>query len=266
MKRPSFQFYPSDWLRDTGLRLCSTGARGLWIDMICFMHEGNPYGYLKVGDKVILPENLCRMVGEPLDVVEGWLNELQVAGVFDVDDGVICSRRMIRDEELRKKRAEAGKLGGNPALMDNHMVDKEDNQNPTPSSSSASSSSSSKNKKTTVVVAPEGVSIEVWKAFTEQRKKARAVVTDLVIDQIRKEASKINWTLEQAMIECVTRGWRGFKADWIKQPVNIADIARMTVPGTNERDPALVKLDQDKKLTAPPPPEILAKIKEVLSK
>jgi hypothetical protein len=68
------------------------------------------------------------------------------------------------------------------------------------------------------------------------------------------------------MIECVTRGWRGFKADWIKQPVNIADIARMTVPGTNERDPALVKLDQDKKLTAPPPPEILAKIKEVLSK
>jgi uncharacterized protein YdaU (DUF1376 family) len=122
------------------------------------------------------------------------------------------------------------------------------------------------NKKTTVVVAPEGVSIEVWKAFTEQRKKARAVVTDLVIDQIRKEASKINWTLEQAMIECVTRGWRGFKADWIKQPVNIADIARMTVPSTNERDPALVKLDQDKKLTAPPPPEILAKIKEVLNK
>lgn len=116
------------------------------------------------------------------------------------------------------------------------------------------------------VVAPEGVSIEVWKAFTEQRKKARAVVTDLVIDQIRKEASKINWTLEQAMIECVTRGWRGFKADWIKQPVNIADIARMTVPSTNERDPALVKLDQDKKLTAPPPPEIMAKIKEVLRK
>ncbi len=123
-----------------------------------------------------------------------------------------------------------------------------------------------KRQKTTVVVAPEGVSIEVWKAFTEQRKKARAVVTDLVIDQIRKEASKINWTLEQAMIECVTRGWRGFKADWIKQPVNIADIARMTVPSTNERDPALVKLDQDKKLTAPPPPEILAKIKEVLNK
>ena len=74
MKRPSFQFYPSDWLRDTALRSCSTGARGLWMDMICFMHEGSPYGHLKVGDKVILSFNLSRMVGETLDVVEGWLD------------------------------------------------------------------------------------------------------------------------------------------------------------------------------------------------
>ena len=68
MKRPSFQFYPSDWLRDTALRSCSTGARGLWMDMICFMHEGKPYGHLKVGDKVILPDNLARMVGETIEV------------------------------------------------------------------------------------------------------------------------------------------------------------------------------------------------------
>jgi len=143
-KRPSFQFYPSDWLRDTALRSCSTGARGLWIDMICYMHEGNPYGHLKVGDKVIHANNLARMVGETLEVVEGWLKELQQAGVFDLtSDSVICSRRMIRDENLRQIRASGGKLGGNPALMDkgkvNHKVIEEDKQNPTPSSSSSSS-------------------------------------------------------------------------------------------------------------------------------
>ena len=125
-----------------------------------------------------------------------------------------------------------------------------------------------KEKKTTVVVAPEGVSIEVWKSFVEQRKKARAVITDLVISQIRSEAEKIGWTLEQAMSECVARGWRGFKADWIKQPlvINKSDIARVTVPGTKERDPVLVKLDEDRKNASPPSPEILAKIKEVLNK
>jgi len=149
MKRPSFQFYPADWLRDTALRSCSTGARGLWIDMICYMHEGKPYGHLKVGDKVILAENLARMVGETLEVVEGWLNELREAGVFDLtSEGVIFSRRMIRDENLRQIRASGGKLGGNPALMDNgkvnHKVIPEDKQKPTPSSSSSSSSSKSR--------------------------------------------------------------------------------------------------------------------------
>ena len=141
MKRPSFQFYPSYLLRDTALRSCSAGARGLWIDMICFMHECNPYGYLKVGDKVIHADNLARMVGESVEVVQGWLDELQIAAVFDVDDGVICSRRMIRDEELRQKRSEGGKLGGNPLLKVNHKVKQEDKQNPTPSSSSSSSPS-----------------------------------------------------------------------------------------------------------------------------
>jgi hypothetical protein len=144
MKRPSFQFYPSDWLRDTALRSCSTGARGLWIDMICYMHEGNPYGHLKVGDKVILPVNLARMVGETLEVVEGWLEELKHAGVYDITtEGTIVSRRMIRDENLRKIRAEGGKLGGNPNLIkenkDNDKVNLKDKQNTTPSSSSSSS-------------------------------------------------------------------------------------------------------------------------------
>jgi hypothetical protein len=144
MKRPSFQFYPSDWLRDTALRTCSIGARGLWIDMICFMHEGNPYGHLKVADKVILPENLARMVGETLEVVEGWLGELNHAGVFQVDEhGAIFSKRMIRDENLRQIRAAGGSKGGNPALTRSGKVNlkviQEVKQNPTPSSSSSSS-------------------------------------------------------------------------------------------------------------------------------
>jgi hypothetical protein len=113
------------------------------------MHEGKPYGHLKVGDKVILAENLARMVGETLEVVEGWLNELREAGVFDLtSEGVIFSRRMIRDENLRQIRASGGKLGGNPALMDkgkvNHEVIPKDKQKPTPSSSSSSSSSKEK--------------------------------------------------------------------------------------------------------------------------
>lgn len=116
-KRPSFQFYPSDWLRDTALRSCSIEARGLWIDMLCYMHEGYPYGYLKVGTKVILPVNLASMTGLTLEVAERLLHELRNADVFSVDDeGCMFSRRMVRDEAIRSKRAAGGHLGGNPAL------------------------------------------------------------------------------------------------------------------------------------------------------
>jgi len=121
------------------------------------MHEGNPYGHLKVGNKVILPENLARMVGVTIDEIEGLLEELLSAEVYSVDeDGCIFSRRMVKDEKVRAARAAGGSKGGNPALMkeekgakDNDevrgkvrgKVETKVNLNPTPSSSSSSSSS-----------------------------------------------------------------------------------------------------------------------------
>lgn len=66
------------------------------------------------------------------------------------------------------------------------------------------------------IQAPEGVSVEVWNDFVLQRKKARAVISENVIKSIGKEAQKIGWSLEQALAECAARGWRGFKAEWIK--------------------------------------------------
>jgi hypothetical protein len=257
MKRPSFQFYPSDWLRDTALRSCSTGARGLWIDMICFMHEGSPYGYLKVADKVILPSNLARMVGEPLEVVQGWLHELQESGVYDVDNGAIFSRRMIRDEELRQKRSEGGKLGGNPNLKVNHKVIQEDKQKPTPSSSSSSSSTSSPSKKkdsATIVACPLDVSQQVWNDWVTLRKSKKAPITKTVLDGAIVEAKKLGWTLEQFLIEWCNRSSQGLKAEWIVKP-NPADKVRLTVAPSNEPDPALEKIKADEKITRPPTPE-----------
>lgn len=220
MKRPAFQFYPSDWLRDTALRSCSTGARGLWIDMICYMHQGNPYGHLKVGDKVILPENLARMVGESLEVVRGWLDELKLAGVYDVaEDGSISSRRMIRDENLRQVRALGGKLGGNPALKKVDKVNLEDNQEvvgevkekPTPSSSSSSSN------KFVQVDKPKGVTDEAWQAFILVRKAKKAPITKLSMAGIEREALAKGRTVPDAIRIVCERGWTTYKAEWDNQ-------------------------------------------------
>ncbi len=87
------------------------------MDMICLMHQGKPYGHLKVGSKVIDDMTLSRMVGCPLDKVQEMLEELEKSEVFSrKNDGTIYSRRMVKDDEIRRKRSKAGKLGGNPLL------------------------------------------------------------------------------------------------------------------------------------------------------
>lgn len=78
-------------------------------------------------------------------------------------------------------------------------------------------------KTKTKTVAPEGVSQEVWDSFVEQRKVARAVISDTVIEQIRREAIKAGWSLEQALSEISARGWRGFKAAWVTEKISHAE-------------------------------------------
>lgn len=111
MKRPAFQFYPADWRKDPELRTCSIAARGLWIDMLCLMHEAEPYGHLVVNGAPVSDAVLARLVGEPLAVVRRAREELHRAGVYSVTDGgVVYSRRMVHDEAVRERRAQYGHL------------------------------------------------------------------------------------------------------------------------------------------------------------
>jgi hypothetical protein len=57
--RPWMKFYPSDWLGSSRLRRCSFAARGLAIELICHMHQGEPYGHLTVKGNAAL----ARLVG-----------------------------------------------------------------------------------------------------------------------------------------------------------------------------------------------------------
>ncbi|MBF5091298.1 hypothetical protein F1640_15020 [Novosphingobium sp. NBM11] len=111
-KRPSFQFYPSDWRTEAGLRLCSLAARGLWIEMLTLMHDGEPYGHLTIDGEQISVEMLSRLIGETPNLVKKLLKELEARKVFSrTDDGMIFSRRMVRDEDARERRAAGGSAG-----------------------------------------------------------------------------------------------------------------------------------------------------------
>ena len=112
MKRPAFQFYPADWRKDMALQSCSVAARGLWIDMLCIAHECEPYGHLTVNGKPMTAAQIGRHTGLTEREAKRLIAELDDAGVASrTDEGVIYSRRMVRDEDIRNRRAEGGKAG-----------------------------------------------------------------------------------------------------------------------------------------------------------
>lgn len=116
---PWMKFYPRDWISDIDLRRCSIAARGLWMDLICYMSQGQDFGRLVDGAGV---KPSVKQLAEDARISEAecsaLLSELKARNVFSEDvDGVIYSRRMVRDAENSRRNAENGAKGGNPRLL-----------------------------------------------------------------------------------------------------------------------------------------------------
>lgn len=157
-KRPAFQFYPADWRSDVELRSCSLAARGLWIDLMCVMHNSEPYGHLTLNGRAMTPAQIVNQIGGSVGNIRKLLDELIANGVARcTDEGVIFSKRMVDDERKRNVRAnggaagaehgakgaEHGKKGGRPAKQKGGSeTPLAASPKPPPSSSSSSSSNS----------------------------------------------------------------------------------------------------------------------------
>jgi hypothetical protein len=134
-KRPSFQFYPGDWMSDLKLRRCSPAARGVWVDVLCAMHDSDDaYGILRWPLKEI-----ARTVGASL----AHMRELVGKGVLRGSDTNLIeplvyvprsgrkagppitliptqpgpiwySKRLVKDDYVRTHRGEATRFGAPP--------------------------------------------------------------------------------------------------------------------------------------------------------
>lgn len=70
------------------------------MDMLGLCHESERYGYLLVSGKMPSFAQIARILGDTEKEVFALIGELQAAGVFSQNsDGIIFSRRMVRDGE-----------------------------------------------------------------------------------------------------------------------------------------------------------------------
>jgi len=245
-KRPAFQFYPGDWLRDEAVRACTLPARGLWMDMLCYAHFSEPYGHLRTrtGQPITVAE-LARMVGAPRATVAKLLRELEANGVLSkTDDGTYYSRRMVRDERIRTARAAGGpkslenpnvprpkgppeglregpsegypsppSLGGSPAFAIASSKEKE--EAPSPSSSSPEDLRRLWNETTTEPI-PRAVELT-----PQRRRHSVACLRERGIDGMRQVFARVN-----ASPFCRGQNDRGWLAtfEWALKPDNIAKV------------------------------------------
>jgi hypothetical protein len=150
MKLPAIQFYPADWRKDPGVQSLDFFDKGVWFEILCLMHESPERGKLLLNGIAMPDAALARILGLDNQTLTKTLTTLLDYGVAsrDPESGALMNRRMVKDEGIRKVRTEAGKKGGNPALLnqkpttpDKQKTTTRVKQIPTPSSSSSTSSS-----------------------------------------------------------------------------------------------------------------------------
>ncbi len=128
--QPWMKFFPSDWRSDPSLRVVSIGARGLWMEMLCIMHEATPRGFLVINGHDVTERHLAALTGTSTDEITNLISELESAGVFSRDGkGRILSRRMVRDDKKSKTAKKNGKKGGNPAVKRKGLTDGNKSEN-----------------------------------------------------------------------------------------------------------------------------------------
>lgn len=127
MSRPSFQFYPGDWQKNANLRRCSPAARGVWMDILCLLHDSETeYGVLRwplkdIANAASAPMPLVRELVEK-GVLKGGDKNAEpyvyrpkhggkvgdpVILVAPLNGPVWYSSRFVRDEYVRQRRGES---------------------------------------------------------------------------------------------------------------------------------------------------------------
>jgi len=207
-KLPAIQFYVGDWRKDPGVQALNYHDRGVWFEMICLMHESEQRGKLLLNGAAMPEDALARILGLDNQILTTTLTTLLTYGVATRcdDSGAIMSRRMIRDENLRKVRAECGKQGGNPNLVNQKPTTKV-NQKPTPSSSSSFSISS-----TRVLSLDNTHSEKIYNLYPKKVGK------DAALKAIKKALATVDAnTLEQIVTE-YAESQKGQDAQYIPNP------------------------------------------------
>lgn len=204
MRRPSFQFYPADWLGNTNLRRCTHAEKGVWVDVMCLMHDSGEYGLLRWPLADVAQAVCCQVECLQSLIAKGVMKGadngqeceafiyIPRSGRRDGDPVTLIpgqpgplwySSRMVRDEYVRQHRGEASRFQGKDAEQGEapEATPKAAPMPPFGDGSSSASASASSKKKYTPGNLPPGFEL-FWSQYPKKVDRPKAIKAFAAID------------------------------------------------------------------------------------
>ncbi len=100
-KLPAILLYVGDWMKDPSLSMCSPATRGIWIDLMCAMHENNRTGIV-TGNYAQL-SRLARCTAPEMENAISEISSTKAGDVTICNGNVtVINRRMKREYKERQ--------------------------------------------------------------------------------------------------------------------------------------------------------------------
>jgi len=118
--QPYLPLFVDDWMNNSKLKMCSPGAHGLMISIMCLMHKSEEYGVILLRQKYQqntqqdknFAAQIAKLSSFDLPDTEKYFAELIDEKVLKIEGEKLVCRRMVNDANTSKKRALSGRKGG----------------------------------------------------------------------------------------------------------------------------------------------------------
>lgn len=209
---PAFQFYPADWQGNANLRRCTHEERGIWMDVLCILHDSQrgEYGMVRwtiadIANAVgTTPKKLHGLVakgvlkGSDTDVAafvyrpRSARQDGEPVTLIAAQKGPLWySSRMVKDAYVRHRRGAQTRFESSPHTSPKASPKASPNTSPKPSPkvvlSDGPSSSSSSTDKELLRSSVERVFDGLWKTWPDVARKrhSRAKVQEAIRKQLK---------------------------------------------------------------------------------
>jgi len=118
--QPYIPLYVQDYLTDEKLNMCSLASQGVYMKLMCIMHKSDEYGTILLKQKDKQNKSTClnfatkvaKLLPIQVQPLHDAITELVDEGVLQISGDKLVQKRMVRDNDISDKRANAGYKGG----------------------------------------------------------------------------------------------------------------------------------------------------------